>query len=52
MKGVCVGVEEVDRTGDQQVRYPAKLTFVGTASSRSCSRKGAISAEHKGHRRD
>jgi hypothetical protein len=29
-----------------------RLTFVGTLLSRSCSRKGAISAEHKGHLRD
>jgi hypothetical protein len=29
-----------------------KLTFVGTLLSRSCSRKGAISAEHNGHLRD
>jgi len=29
-----------------------RLTFVGTLLSRSCSRKGAISAEHNGHLRD
>jgi len=28
------------------------LTFVGTLLSRSCSRNGAISAEHNGHLRD
>jgi hypothetical protein len=29
-----------------------RCTFVGTLLSRSCSRKGAISAEHNGHLRD